>query len=147
MIPYSSDARHEGEDHEQRMGAERLAHHTRDDDVALELVDAEIEEPYPEGRRRRVDRRQDDRRQRSEDRADVRDDLRRSRPEAEDQGVLIAIGPDAGQRERVDAEPRARADQERDGDLASHIADQAFLDLRTEPDAVGPWWKHAVDAA
>src|SRR6185436_20764210 len=95
----------------------------------------------------RVDRREDDRRQRPENRADVRDDLRRRGPEAEDQGVLIAIGPDAEQGERIDADTCAGADQERDRDLAAHIADQALLDLRAEADAVGAWREHAIDPA
>ena len=43
--------------------------------------------------------------------------------------------------------PRAHADQERDRRLAAHIADQAFLDLRTEPDAVGAGREHAVEPA
>ena len=137
----------EREDHEQRVRAERLAHHARDDHVALELVDAEVEEAHPERRGGRVDRRERERRQRAEDRPDVRDDLGRHRPQAEDQRVLVAVGPDAGEREDLDADARARADQERDGRLAAHIADQAFLYLRAEPDAVGPGREHAIDPA
>ena len=126
----------EREDHEQRMRAERLAHHARHDHVALELVHREVEETDPERRVGRVDRREDDRGDRAEDRADVRDDLGRHRPQAEDQRVRAAAGPDARQREDLDADAGARADQQRDRRLPAHVPDQPLLHLRSEADPV-----------
>ena len=75
-------ARHQREDHQERMGAEGRSHHARHDHVPLELMDGEVEERDPERRDRRVDRARARGRQRAQDRPDVRDDLGRTSPTA-----------------------------------------------------------------
>ncbi len=54
--PVQLDAGTKAEDHEQWVQAQRVAHHVRDDDVPLDLVDAEKENRNPERGDRMHDR-------------------------------------------------------------------------------------------
>ena len=82
-------AREQPEDDEQRVEAERVRHHVRHDDVALDLVDEDEERQHPERRDRVDDERVDHGRDGREPRADVRDHLDHRRPDAEEQRVPL----------------------------------------------------------
>ncbi len=91
-------ARAEPEDHEQRVQAQRVAHHVRHDDVALDLVDAEEEQRNPERRDRMHDKRVEERRDRAEPRPEVRDHLGDGGQRAEQQRVLLPVRQQARRR-------------------------------------------------
>ena len=94
--PVELGAGGEPEDHEQRVQAQRVPHHLRDDDVALDLLDAEEEERHPERRERMHDERVDERRRSAEPRAEVGDHLRQRDPRAEEECVLLRVRQQAG---------------------------------------------------
>ena len=111
-------AREQTEDHEQRVEAQRAAHHLRHDDVALELLDAEEEQRDPERRERMLDERVQHRRDRAEPRPDVRDELGDGRPRAERGRVLLPVREQADHPEDPEPEPDAHADDQREQELA-----------------------------
>jgi len=74
----------DAEDHEERRDARRVAHHERDEDVALDELEDEIDTGHGEGELGRDRRRDDDGRDRSEERPDDRDRLRKGRKQTEE---------------------------------------------------------------
>ena len=87
--PVQLRAGEEAEDDEQRVEPQRVRHHVRDDDVALDLVDEDEERRHPEERDRVDDQRVDRGRHRREPGADVRDHLDHRCPEPEQEGVPL----------------------------------------------------------
>ena len=107
--PVDLTAGEQAEDHEQRMQPQRVAHHLRDDDVSLDLVDDEEEQRDPD-RGDRVDgERVEDRRDRTEPRAEVRDQLGHRDQSAEEDRVRVAAREPAEHAEQPQPDAGARA--------------------------------------
>ena len=133
--PVDLAAGEQAEDHEQRVQAQRVAHHLRHDDVALELLDAEEEQRDPERGERVLDERVQHRRDRAEPRPDVRDELGDGRPRAERERVLAAVRQQADQPEDPEPEPDAHADDQREQELALDVARDRLLHPHDQPAA------------
>ncbi len=132
-------AREQAEDHEQRVEAQRASHHSRHEDVALELLDAEEEERDPERRERVLDERVQHRRDRAEPRPDVRDELGEGRPRAERRRVLPAVRHQAHHPEDPQPEPDAQADDQREQELALDVTRHRLLHPHDQPAATVRW--------
>ena len=90
--PVDLAAGEQPEDHEQRVQPQRRAHHVRDDDVPLDLVDEQEEQRDPDRRHRVHRERVEERRQRAEPRPEVRDQLGDRDEEPEEQRVRVGAG-------------------------------------------------------
>ena len=124
-------AEQQGEDHQQRVDAQRLAEDVRRDDVALELLErvkAMISHTASSGLSlsaatitggKRADRR-----------PDVRDQLREAEPRAERDGVRLALGEDAERAEDPQHQPGARAHDQAEQELAADVAEHRGLHAR-----------------
>ena len=137
-------AREQAEDDEQRMQAERVRHHVRDDDVALDLVDEDEEREHPEHRDRVDDEGVDRGRDGREPGPDVGDHLDHGRPDAEQERVLVGPRHEPGAAEDPHADPGAEADHGREDQLPAHVARERLLDPQRQRQA-GSRWKAAVD--
>ena len=70
----------------------------------------------------------DRRRHAAEPRPEVGQDLGQRDPAAEDERIRLPVRQQAGEPERVQAEPGARADDQRQQDLTAHVGDERMLD-------------------
>ena len=131
--PVDLAAGEQPEDHEQRMQSQRVPHHLRDHDVALDLVDREEEQHDPDGRQRVDDQRVEDGRDRAEPRAEVGDQLGDGDPRAEEERVrLEARRQPTDRAEQPQPDARARADDRRHEQLALHVAADRASMLRQQ---------------
>ena len=114
--------------------------------MSLDLVDTEEEQRDPGRGDRMHDQCVDERRNRSEPGAEVRDQLGDGNPGPEEQRVLLAARQPAEHAEEPEADAGARADDQRDQRLSADVAHQRVLHPNHEVLAARPRRKAAVES-
>jgi hypothetical protein len=116
------------EDHQQRVDAQRVAEDLRRDDMPLDLLQRDEQEPDPQRRERIGEQRDQHRRQGAEERADERHELHHGEEQREGEGVGPAVGEDPQHAEDVEPDPRAGAHRDAEQQLPAHVARDGALD-------------------
>jgi len=130
--PVDLGPQEQGEDDDERVEPQGVPEHLRGDDVALELLEREEQQPHPERGQRVSEQRDEHGRQRAEHRAEVGHELHRPEERPEGEGVRAPVGEDPQQPEDPQRDPRRRAHDQREQELPPHVGEDGLLRAQGE---------------